>query len=304
MEQRQEPTMEIFNLTGDNNNSDKINFGENFYSTEQDLNYRNAICAINVILCFTTVMGNTAFLITIRKTSLHSVAKILLTSLAVSDLAVGLVAYPLFIAIMLSESITTVGILFNVLGPFLATASFFTITVITVDRLLALQLHLRYEAVVTSSRVTLVVVFIWVFSVICSCTLMFSSELYFIVLSTVIISLLTGNFVVYLKIYLIVRRHQRHIQQQQPQANNEIIFSVKRFKKSAFNTFLVFILLLCCYLPYSVHVSMRFSDASISRSVFSTTVTLVYLYSSLNPVLYCWRDREIRTAMKQLFRCR
>ena len=307
MEQRQEPMMEIINFT---EAYKTINFGGNFsglnrYSAEQNLNYRKAICVINVILCFTTVLGNTAFLITTRKTSLHSVAKILLTNLAVSDLAVGLVSNPLFIAITLSEGITNVAILFNVLGPLLGMVSLSTITAIGVDRLLVLQLHLRYEAVVTSSRAIFVVIFIWVFSGVCSCTAsMFSLTLLrLIVLSTVFISLLAGNFVLYLKIYLIVRRHQRQIQQQQPQANNENIFSVKRFKKSAFNTFLVFILLLCCYMPFSVCVSMSLSGTSISPSVYIPTVTLVFLNSSLNPLLYCWRDREIRAAMKQFFRC-
>ena len=310
MEQRQEPTMEIINFTEDYNNSDKISFsghffGLNRYSAEQSLNNRIAIVVISAILCFTTALGNTAFLITIRKTSLHSVAKLLMTSLAVSDLAVGLVINPLFIATMLNSDRAAAAILVKVLGPFLEMVSLFTITAIGVDRLLALQLHLRYEAVVTSSRVTLVVVFIWVFFGICSCTVMILSlKICLIAFPAVFISLLAVNFVVYLKIYLIVRRHQRQIQQQQPQANNENIFSVKRFKKSAINTFLVFILLLCCYLPYSVCVNMDISGASISRSVFITTVTLVHLNSSLNPVLYCWRDHEIRTAMKQLFRYR
>ena len=311
MEQRQEPTMEIINFTEDCNNSDKINFsghffGLNRYSAEQSLANRNAICVMNAILCFTTVLGNTAFLITIRKTSLHSVAKIFLTSLAASDLAVGLVSNPLVIAIILTENKTEVlAILFSVLSPFLGMVSFFTITAIGVDRLLALQLHLRYEAVVTSSRATFAVIFIWVFSGVFSCiTSMFSLTICLILLSPLSISLLAGNFAVYLKIYLIVRRHQRQIQQQQPQANSEInIFSVKRFKRSAFNTFLVFILLLCCYLPFPVYVIMILSGANISLSVFITTVTLVLLNSSLNSLLYCWRDKEIRTAMTKFFRC-
>ncbi len=293
--------MEIINFTEANS------FGGNFsgrdrYSAEHKLNNSLALCVINVILCFTTVLENIVFLITIRKTSLHSVAKILLTSLAVSDLAVGLVGVPLFIAIMLSGGIT-IYIFGNVLGPFLGMASFLTVTAIGVDRLLALQLHLIYEAVVTSSRATFAVIFIWMFSGVCSSMLLLNSkEPGLISITAVTIIFLAGNFVVYLKVYFIVRRHQRQIHQQQ-QANNENIFSIKRFKKSAINTFLVFILLLCCYTPYSVGISLRLSGADISTDVYNTTVTFVYLNSSLNPLLYCWRDKDIRAAMKQLFRC-
>ena len=66
------------------------------------MNFRITISVINAILSFTTVSGNSAVLIAIWKTSsLHSVANILLASLAVSDLAVGFVVQPMAIAVVL-----------------------------------------------------------------------------------------------------------------------------------------------------------------------------------------------------------
>ena len=55
------------------------------------------------------------------------------------------------------------------------------------------------------------------------------------------ISFLVANFLVYLKIYPVVRHHRKQIQfmHQQQGANNENILSVTRFKMSAMNTFLV-----------------------------------------------------------------
>ena len=83
--------------------------------SKQELTFRIAICVINVIFSFTALFGNSAFLITIWKTSsLHSVANIFLASLAVSDLAVGLIVQPLFIAKVLS-GVYIVGIAINVL---------------------------------------------------------------------------------------------------------------------------------------------------------------------------------------------
>ena len=102
----------------------------------------------------------------------------------------------------------------SILGPFLSIASFFAVTAIGVDRLLALQLHLRYEAVVTPFRVTWVVIFIWVLSGIYASTKLWISNRYDTISSAIIVWLLVGNFVVYLKIYLIVRRHQKQIQRQ------------------------------------------------------------------------------------------
>ncbi|XP_078381495.1 melanocyte-stimulating hormone receptor-like [Oculina patagonica] len=260
------------------------------------------VSILNVSLSFTALFGNSAILITIWKiSSLHSVANFLLASLAVSDLAVGLIVEPSFAAYLLTRN-DIVRHLFNNSSSFLGCASFVTITAIIVDRFLVLQLHLRYHEVVTPFRVTLVVIFIWVFSgvrtLLSNLTLRFLDTVEFVT----IISLLVGNFSVYLKIYLIVRRHQTQIQHQQQQqqqqlANNANIFSVTRFKKSALNTFMVYILLLFCYMPYC----FALVDGGMSPRVYTITLTLIFLNSSLNPLLYCWRDREIRTAIKQVF---
>lgn len=180
---------------------------------------------------------------------------------------------------------------------------------IGVYRLLALQLHLRYQAQVTVLRAARVVIFIWVFSGIFGTTkLWITAGLCDTFSSATIVSLLVVNFVVYLKIYLIVRRHHKQIQQQR-QAINQNSLSVRRFQKyiyirfqkTALNTFLVFILLACCYMPHTVVLKMAAAGVSIAPRIYSTTITFICLNSSLNPVLYCWRDREIRTAIKQVF---
>ena len=72
---------------------------------------------------------------------------------------------------------------------------------------------------------------------------------------------------------------------------------------SCLNTFPMYILLLFCYLNYSVYFGLTLVDVFSPPSIFTTTVTviLVYLNYSVNPSLYCWRDRQIRDAVQQLF---
>ena len=284
------------------NNSSKDFFELPGYS-EQDLNYRITLCVIHAFICITAVFGNSLILITIWKTSsLHSVANILLSSLAVSDLALGLFCEPLFLTLVWSK-METVKLLVSICGAFFFSTSFSTITAIGIDRLLALQLHLRYKALVTAFRVNCVVALIWVYSGIYSTILWFPNHLDIAIVESVYIMLiLVTNFVVYLKIYLIVRRHQRQIQtDNQLERNNNL--NVKRFKKSAVKTFLVFIFLLSCNMPYSIVALMVFEGLSVSRSFVTAGFTLVFLSSALNPFLFYWRDREIRRAMKQML-CR
>ena len=173
-------------------------------------NYLIVIRYINLFFCCTAVLGNSSILLTIWKTSsLHSVSNILLSSLAVSDLSIGLVVQPIFVA-HLENLATTDGLLyFNILGSVSCTVSFYSVTAIAVDRLLAVQLHLRYEAEVTPFRATVVVIIIWIYAALFSVFWLLNFYLVFKMISIVIMCILIGNFAVHLKIYLIVLRHQR-----------------------------------------------------------------------------------------------
>ena len=272
------------------------------HSMHVSLHYGIAICAVNILLSVAATFANFAILTTIWKTpSLHSSANILLGSLAVSDFAVGLVGQPLFIAFLLSGT-RHVATIFYIFSSLFCSVTFLTITAIGVDRLLALRLHLRYDSLVTSFRVILVVIFIWLLSAFLSSTFLWKPHIFYSSSSPATSTLLVANFVVYLEIYRIVRRHQKKIQQQQRVASDVNIFSVKRLKRSALNTFLVFILLVVCYLPYSLYLTGLLTGVNISNMVtYTVTVTLCFSNSSLNPLLFCWRVREIRTAMEHLF---
>lgn len=266
------------------------------------------LSALNLFLSCTALIGNVLILTTIWKaSSLHTAANFLLVNLAVSGLAVGLVGHPLFVTallVRLYHPLNAVSLLlwaiFNTVISFLCGVSFFTITAIGVDRLLALQLHLRYDAIVTPFRVVWIIFLIWAVSGVFSSVRLYS-DLTYNALSPIIFTLLVGNSAVYLKVYLIVRRHLKQIIHREGPAHNDSNFSVQRFKRSALNTFLVYILMLCCYLPYSLVLEIFFTRINISLVVRHVTTTIVLLNSSLNPLLYYWRVREIRTAMRQYF---
>ena len=299
--------MKMLNLSWSLNTSDRNNSGKNIFELNrysgQELDYWTAVGVINVILSFTAVFGNSAILIAIWKTSsLHSVANILLANLAVSDLAVGLVCQPLLVVFLLTGK-GIVGVLANIFVSIFCFTSFFTMLAIAVDRLLALQLHLRYKTVVTPFRATWVVISTWVFSGVFTIAKVTNARAYDIASSALTLCMLLVNFVAYFKIYLIARRHQRQIQHQQQEANNESTFSVKRFRRSVLNSFLVYIFLLCCSMPHTIAMIMYLTGVITSPRLYIATGTVVCLNSSLNPLLFCWRDREIRTAVKQLF-CR
>jgi len=122
-------------------------------------------CVFNAFSAYTAIMLNILSIHAIRKTSsLPKPVKTLLLSLAVSDLGVGLLAQPLFIAFMVNLTYST-RTAFNIIALLLGNASFCTVVAISVDRFLAIHLHLRYQELVTHKRVVTAVILIWVLCV-------------------------------------------------------------------------------------------------------------------------------------------
>ena len=128
-------------------------------------------CVFNAFLSFTTIVLNIITIQAIRKTpSLAETLKTLLLSLVVSDLGVGLLVQPMYVAILLmkiqqnTESIAYVKVYkaFLIQKKILVLASHFGVISLTVVRFLAIHLHLRYQEFVTHKRVVVSCVRLWI----------------------------------------------------------------------------------------------------------------------------------------------
>ena len=131
-------------------------------------------------------------------------------------------------------------------------ASFLGVLDVSVDRFLAIHLHLRYQELVTHKRVVAVVILIWLLSA-CQPCLMLSMplniyKLIILIGGTVALMITT---MVYIRIYSVITRHKNQIQalQVQPVAE-EANFAC--LIKSAVGIFYVYLVFLVCYIPYSI----------------------------------------------------
>ena len=93
----------------------------------------------------------------------------------------------------------------------------------------------------------------------------------------------------------------------------QILFQISRdrnartviinLRKSAFNAYVLLIVLMICYCPYLVVYIVYFiGKAGDLKLEFLLSSTVVFLNSALNPLLYCWRTREIRLVVLRTFR--
>ena len=273
-------------------------------------------CVFNAFFSFTAITLNIITIIALKKPlTIPRAVKILLLSLAVSDLGVGLLVQPLYITrlvMMIKENTQTryFDITLNsfyATGTFLSYATFFGVVALTADRFLALHLHLRYQELVTHKRVVAVVISIWIISTIpMFLSIWIPTALGIILVPVASVCYLT-TALFYFKIYLAVRHHsnQIHVLQAQLAQNNEgDIANAARERKAAVGTFYVYLVFLICYLPNTCFlIIVRSARPSTMLLQFGRyTVTLLLLNSSLNPLIYSWKMRHVRHAIMEILR--
>ena len=192
---------------------------------------------------------------------------------------------------------------------FLACASLLTVTAITLDRLLSVSLHLRYYELVTTRRVAVLLLLLWVISIAAAFTYISLVKQYRIV--TVAVECIAFLFTswAYARIYKVVRQHKIQIRcELQQTSDHSLRAGLLRQQKNALDVFLVYVVFVVCYLPHVFVSIIPLVDSSFAVGVYHhTTTSLVFLNSSLNPILYCWRYREIRqnvrSAMHKILFC-
>ena len=260
-------------------------------------------CALNIPLMFISILGNTLVLAAmIRTPSIRSTQLIMLCSLAVSDLLVGGIAQSFFITSELRPNNHFASNLSKMTGVVLCGVSLCTITAITVDRFMALHYHMRYASLVTESRVKGTVVLIWLTNFVLASFQLWNKRVINLLSSVVIVICLGISTFCYVKIYQIVRRHQLQIHAQQQALQSSSLgnnLNMARMRRSAISTFIFYIVLIICYFP--IYVSLIFNGASSKnwKAEWRFGTTLVFMNSSINPFLFCWRLGELRTAVVQ-----
>ena len=268
------------------------------------------ICILNLVFSPVATLGNLLVIRALWKaSSISANLKKLFMSLAFADLAVGLYVQPTLAVIMaMMLRVAVKGSYdFEFLCPHVLTAnsffaysmvatSLFTIAAIAVDRFISIYLHLRYQELITEKRIGAAIIITWLTGGLASVALLCISGnnyLTSVVLQTLGLLVLT---VAYVKIYKVVRYHQNQIYSQHQTQHAGQARTLLRAKKSAFSAFYVYFVCLVCCLPNlfaSIPLVVDNYEGKKLLAYYASSF-VVFIKSSLNPLLYCWRYREIR----------
>ncbi|XP_044175875.1 histamine H2 receptor-like [Acropora millepora] len=276
------------------------------------------LCVLNTFFALTAIVLNSVTIHAIRKTSSTSLPKnlrVLLLNLAFSDLSVGLVVQPFYIIYLTfsfesqeGDNLQKIRTLSFLISIAFVCASILGVLALIVDRFLAVYLHLRYQEIVTPKRVVSILILSWMISTIIV-SLFFIAKEYRaflrIFLNVFFATCLTTIALLHCKIYSIVRRHRFQIRAQQGsiQTDDETRATFERQKSSVSSAFYIYLLLLACYMPniFTKFVLSK-SEERIFKLLLPYTITLMFVNSSLNPLIYCWKLRHIRRTIRMILR--
>ena len=270
------------------------------------------IAIVNILLAVTASCGNILILIALQKElPLSGQTRVLFRSLATSDVCVGLVSQPLFAASILLigherrwDICRFMRYFTYVISTTLCGVSLLTLTAISVDRLLVLLLEFNYGTIVTQVRMKAAIACFWIISVTISMVYLKSRRIFFLVTAVVIILSVTISVCSYFTIFLILRRRQNRIGDNEHQINLRLRQKrSQRIKRTVYGVLWVHFALVVCYLPFSVvEVMSAKTGTTLPTFVAGTCLaTLIYFNSTINPFLYCWRIRDVRRAVKRVF---
>ena len=216
------------------------------------------ISVLNSFLSITAFLGNALILVALRKeSSLHPPSKLLLRSLTTTDLCVGLIVEPLYVTLVVTvvnehwSICRYVAVAVSIASYIFCAVSLLTLTAISVDRLLALLLGLKYKQIVTLKRVYLITITFYVVCTASSTTKVFLSSIVVSWYDIIVASLcLVTSVFSYTKIFFTLSHHQNQVQDHVQQPNQANQLNIARYKKAVSSARWLQFMLVVCYLPY------------------------------------------------------
>ncbi|XP_026888946.2 trace amine-associated receptor 13c-like [Electrophorus electricus] len=259
-----------------------------------------------------TVCGNLFIIISVcHFTQLHTPTNMLILSLAVSDCLVGVCVIPGALIWMIESCWifnTFYCVCFIVIAYFLTSMSIFNVTLIAVDRYFALSKPFVYTRTVSLRTMCFVVLFNWFVLLFYNIALQYFNEHFaslvmcpgdcFLVLDQVwslVDLVLTFVFplsviiILYVLVFFIAKKHATAIRElnshTRTQTSKNMSDSMKSERKAAKVLGILVSVFVACLLPYFVYTVLG-NVTQIEVEHFQKVLMLVYLNSSINPVIY------------------
>ncbi|XP_038066543.1 melanocyte-stimulating hormone receptor-like [Patiria miniata] len=275
-----------------------------------------------VMLALTTILVvvlNPLCLVVLRRTSsIQDTTKTFMASLTISDLCTGifwgipkLIEYASVVTPALEDFICVMA---SLVAPLFFTTSILSLLLMTIDRYIAIVHSLHYPRLMTLWRSKVIVALVWVAALVEQVALSITAEAQssllcnfdcavcdYMYLCIIVISL-GIILVLYVHILKIARHQARRIAAQNyianPQGEQNAPHRVST--RSATTVIIVTGSAFLCWAPQIVNVTLDLEVEQYPCAIFYITEILFLTNGWLNVVIYYWRNRELREAMRSL----
>ncbi|XP_031437653.1 trace amine-associated receptor 13c-like [Clupea harengus] len=272
-----------------------------------------------VVVLF-TMFGNLFVIISVcHLKQLHTPTNILILSLAMSDFLVGLFVMPVHLMIWI-ESCSLFKPAFcsfsNMISFHLTFVSIYNITFIAVDRYFALSNPFLYSKKVSLLLAFIITTHVWIVSLFYNCALLYFNgnfkhkcsgrclpyinELWFTADLVIVFILPCATIIIlYMKVFFIARRHAVAIRATLDYQNN--YDSTRSERKAAKVLGILVSVFLICLIPYYICMLLFDVLAQSYDHVVNIMITLFFLNSTINPLIYALFYPWFQKSMKLIF---
>lgn len=290
---------------------------------------RTPLVVILACLSFGTVLGNSIVCFAIyNHPALRHVTYMSIFSLAIADSLAGLVAMPSYIfkKFTWKEPVQTIVCdIFRSSYFLTGYASILSLSVISVERLIAIRNPLNHVTIVTGRRVALALLFAWMDALIVS-SLPFvpweSNQPYkecnyspthwwsiMVIISNVIVPFLV-IVICYTYMYITAQSHIKKISSNKKNISYNSEHSRKDCKERRANITIMIVIgvFVACWFPSCFYYFLQktcpecFAESFRSKQSLVNALVKILTFTSsfVNPLIYCWRSREFRSVFLKI----
>ncbi|XP_026175050.1 trace amine-associated receptor 1-like [Mastacembelus armatus] len=269
-------------------------------------------------LSVVTVCGNLLVIISITYfKQLHTATNSLVLSLAVTDLLVGVLVFPLSMVFNVSSCLSHDSLFCKIRTSFtesLSTASILNLCCISIDRYYAVCQPLTYRIKINVHVVVVMIFGTWTVSVLVAVGFLVAGLNYEKCEENCFIDVLLANILgpicsfylpmiimlcIYLKIFLVAQKQARSIQNTTCQSLKSRATVSKMERKATKTLATVMGVFLMCWTPFFLCFAFQFlSHVSVPVSVLETLSWLALSNSTLNPFIYAFFYSWFRAAFR------
>ncbi|XP_034027174.1 adenosine A2a receptor a [Thalassophryne amazonica] len=294
----------------------------------------SAYIILELLIAAFSVLGNVLVCWAVGlNTNLQTITNFFVVSLAVADIAVGVLAIPFAVVISIGFCSNFYGCLFMACFVLILTqSSIFSLLAIAIDRYIAIKLPLRYNSLVTGQRARCIIAICWVLSIfigmipmmgwhklppnsnttICPPGLMeclfeevvnMQYMVYFNFFACVLIPLLL-MLGIYLCIFM-AARHQLRLIELKAVSGEKSRSTLQKEIHAAKSLAIIVGLFAVCWLPLHIINSFTLFCPQCDRApvlIMNVAIILSHANSVINPFIYAYRIEEFRCTFHKIIR--